>query len=129
MLTIRREQIHVFAAAQEREWERQLADYLAAEYPAHAQRMGDEGLLALIRRARAAGKPYRIETAGALSLWTELWLLFGDGLRRSPDRAWAENILRHDTLPDYIKVDHVRERLTSRTGGRPVVPANELGGK
>lgn len=91
--------------------------------------MGADGLRALIRRARVAGQEFRIEGAGALAVWTELWLLFGDGLRRSPDRAWAERILRHEMLPDYVRVDQVRERLTSRTGGRVVAVANERPGE
>ena len=117
------------SAESERQYEVRLAEYLTGEYPAQVARMGADGLRALIRRARVAGQEFRIEGAGALAVWTELWLLFGDGLRRSPDRAWAERILRHEMLPDYVRVDQVRERLTSRTGGRVVAVANERPGE
>lgn len=125
MLVIRKDQMLALSAESERQYDTRLAEYLTAEYPAQVERMGAEGLRSLIDRAKAGGREFRIEGAGAMAVWTELWLLFGDGLRRSPDRMWAERILRHDSLPDYIRVDQVRERLTSRTGGRAVVVAND----
>jgi len=123
VLIIRKEQMHALSLEAERLNEQRLATFFAEEYPTQAAEMGGDGLLGLIRKARIAGKKYRIETAGAVAVWTELWIQFGEDLRRSPERRWAERILSHQSLPDYTRVEQVRDRLTRLTGGRVVVAA------
>ena len=126
MLVIRQSQLALFEENEQVRYERRLLEYLSREYPGEAARVGVQGLFDLIHRARKAGLEYNIVTVGAVAVWVELWLVFGDGLRRSADRSWAENILTHPVLPDYVRVEQVRERLTRHTGGRPVVDAAML---
>lgn len=120
MLTIRQAQLDVLSEKACEAFEHQMTDYLLAEYPALTEPMGRDGVLELVRRGRRAAADCRVYNTGAVSVWIELWLLFGDELKRSPDRAWAQRILRHPVLPDYVRLERVRERLFARTGGRAV---------
>lgn len=128
MLVIRTEQMAAFRDQASKQFDRHMVDYLYSEHPALTQPMGRDAVFDLIRRARFSASQYRIEKSGALALWIELWLMYGDELKRSPDRAWAQNILRHPVLPDYIRVERVRERLFATTGGRAVAVSNVSSG-
>ncbi|MBP8307702.1 MAG: hypothetical protein KAY46_10585 [Burkholderiaceae bacterium] len=121
MLVIRQAQFDVFIEQAGRNFENGMADYLQSEYPALTEPMGRAAVLDLVKRARRAAARCQVHNAGAVGAWIELWLLFGDDLKRSPDRAWAQRFLRNHVLPDYIRLEQVRERLLSRTGGRAVI--------
>lgn len=101
-----------------------VAHYLATEYPTHADSLGSTGLTTLVDDGIASATRLGLRSEGAVAVWIELTLLFGQDLELSPERGWAHRILAHPTLPDHIKVDLVRERLTRLTAGRPLVRAS-----
>ncbi len=123
MLTIRREQLSALGAQAVESFVQRMVGYLADEYPGVAERMGPAGLSDLVRKALQTAAEQRVRHEGAVAVWIELQLQFGPDFERSPDRAWARNIMAHRSLPDYIRVGLVRDRLTARTAGRPVVRA------
>ena len=122
MLVIRTEQVAVFRADAQRRFAERMRAYIAEEYPARYQTLGDEGTRQLIQKGIEAGERHGIDTEGATAVLIELMLDFGERFERTPDRAWAERILARPDLPGQVKVTAVRERLTERTGGRPIVP-------
>jgi hypothetical protein len=128
VLTIRDGQLDAFRNLATHDFDCKMVAYLREEHPALALPLGQEGLFDLVRRARLAAAGYGVLNTGAVGVWIELWLMFGDELKRSPDRAWAERILRHPVLPDYVRVERVRERLLQRTGGRSIVVSGASAG-
>jgi hypothetical protein len=125
MLTIRDAQLEIFRGARVEGFIRSLVAYLTGEYPAHCARLGSDGTRAMVERSLEAARPLGIRNEGALGVFVELRLVYGDNLERAPDREWARNILAHRTLPDYIKVGAVQDRLSERTGGRVLVMHHE----
>lgn len=98
-----------------------MVDYLTGEYPAQCAALDAHELRAFVDRSIAAGARIGVDTEGAIGVLTELRLVYGEQLERAPDREWALNILGHQRLPGYIKVEAVQNRLSERTGGRTLV--------
>jgi hypothetical protein len=122
MLIVRREQVAVFRADAQRRFAERMRAYIADEYPRRYEALGEEGTKELVQKGIEAAEGYGIDTEGPTAVLIELMVDFGEKLERSPDRAWAERILAHPALPGQVKVTAIRERLTERTGGRPIVP-------
>lgn len=120
MLTIRREQLRIFEEQSRENFYDDTAAYLTREYPGPCAEMGPVPLREFIRRSYASARRQNIGSRGAVMIFIELELVFGEVFQLSPDRPWAENILAHPTLPDYSKMEAVRERLISRSAGRVV---------
>lgn len=91
---------------------------IAEQYPARFAQLGESGVRNLVGSTIDHGRELGIVTSGAVTVLIDLVVQFGEGLAMSPDRAWAMKLLAHPSLPDYIKVDIVRERLTASSGGR-----------
>lgn len=124
-LTIRDAQLSMFRQLRVAGFIDNLVAYFAGEYPSHAARLGAEGLRTLVERSIEAADTLGIRLEGAVGAFIELKLIYGENLERSPDREWARNILAHPTLPDYIKVGAVQDRLSERAGGRVLVVHQE----
>jgi hypothetical protein len=123
--TIRDAQLAVFRQDRIRSFVDEMVAYIAREYPTHHARLGEAGTRAFVERAMDAARALRIQTQGAVGALVELRLMFGEQLERAPDRQWARKILAHKTLPDYIRVGAVQDRMSERTGGRVLVVHQE----
>jgi len=121
MLVVRREQVAVFRADARRRFAERMRAYVAEEYPAHHQAMGDGGTRQLVQKGIEVAERHGIDTEAATAGLIELMVEFGERLERSPDRVWAEGILAQPDLPGQVKVMAIRERLAAATGGRPLV--------
>lgn len=117
MLTIRPDQMKVFAQQLLATFRQDAAQSLMDEYPDACAELGPDALQRMIQKGIDDARQYRLETRGAVLIFIELILVFGDGFQLSPDRRWAQKILAHPTLPDYARMQLIRERLVSRTGG------------
>lgn len=122
MLFIRESQIAALSSSRVQKFGDDLVDYLAAEYPTHCSRLDPAQIRAFVERSIAAAANLGVDTEGAIAVFTELRLVYGEDLERAPDREWARNILAHKQLPGYIKVEAVQTRLSERTAGRVLVP-------
>lgn len=127
VLTIRDVQLDALRRGRVETFVDDLLAYLEAEYPTHRERLGRPGLRSLVERSVEAAAGLGICNEGALGVFTELRLVYGEDLERAPDRRWAKNILRHSTLPDYIKVAAVQDRLSERAGGRVLNVHHDIG--
>jgi hypothetical protein len=117
MLTIRPDQMKVFAQQLLAAFRQDAAQSLRDEYPDVCAELGPDALQQMIQKGMDDARQYRLETRGAVLIFIELILVFGDGFQLSPDRWWAHKILAHPTLPDYARMQLIRERLVSRSGG------------
>jgi hypothetical protein len=98
--------------------------YLLAHYPGGCAAIGDKAAVrAFVRRGMDRAIACNLDTAGAITVFFELLVQFGEQFERSPDRVWAMNILSHPTLPGYVKVGAIRDRFDETTGGRILLPA------
>lgn len=102
-----------------------MVGYLAREYPIHCAGMKKSAIREFIHRSIDAAMALRIDTEGAIGVFTELRLVYGENLERAPDREWVRNILAHRRLPGHIKVEAVQNRLSEKTGGLLLVPFPE----
>jgi hypothetical protein len=127
MLIVRDAQLDAFSAASIGNFEVRMVEYLETEYPTRAESLGVAGLAELVRQGIQSAATHELRSAGAIAIWIELILQFGEDLKLSPERAWAGRILAHPRLPDHIKLEVIRERLTAGTAGRPIVRATIAG--
>jgi hypothetical protein len=123
MLIIRNRQLDIFRDQAIDLFAAQMVARIAKQYPARFAQLGESGVRNLISNTVGRGREFGIVTAGAVAVLIDLVAQFGEGLAMSPDRAWAMKLLAHPSLPDYIKIDVVRERLTASSGGRVLMPA------
>jgi hypothetical protein len=122
MLTIRNEQMSIFREGSVKRFEDEMVAAIAVDFEPKFELLGEFGVRALIRRAITAGEKMNIRNKGAVAILIELMVQFGEHFEHSPDRRWAEKILSHPTLPDYIRVDAARKRMTAQTQGRTLMP-------
>jgi hypothetical protein len=106
----------------------QLVSHVTSEYPRHCTALGEEGTREFVQRVIRTAAGYEVTTVGAVAALVELMLQFGEGFERSPDRVWATNILTNSTLPDYLRVGAILERLATSIGGRVLVAVNDTPG-
>lgn len=121
-LVLRDSQTSALAAVRVRTFEHGMMRMIATEYPRHLAVLGERGVAELIARAVADAPARGITTWGPLGGLIELMVGFGEQFERSPDQAFAQEILAHPTLPAQLKIDLIAERLFLRTGGRRIVP-------
>lgn len=121
MLRIRQEQVHIFGASDRRAFSERLVPYLAEVHPAWFEARSPESAQQFVLRAIEQGAQHGIRSRHAVLTFVELLIEFGEGFKKSPDRAWAQGILSHPTLPDGLKLDILSERLRALTGGRTIV--------
>jgi hypothetical protein len=117
MLRIRPEQLAIFEEEALATFREEAALHLQDQHPEACEELGSAGLDAVVREALAEAMSKGIETRGAALSFIELRLMFGKDFELSPDRKWAEKILAHPTLPDYCKLEAIRERMMERTSG------------
>lgn len=122
MITVRNDQMDAFKGQALARFEDKMVARIAETCPARFEALGEPGTRKLVRKGIETGRPYGIQCEGAVAVLIELMAQFGEKLEMSPDRAWAFKIMEHPKLPDYIKMDIVRERLTAKTGGRTLMP-------
>ena len=121
-LVIRSEQMTVLGEASVSSFENRMLRQSAAAYPDQYSEMGETGLRNLIRRVIKTARAHGIDTEGGVAVLLELMILFGEKFERSPERKWANEMLRDPDLPGLLKIRLIRERIMSSTQGRPVVP-------
>ena len=121
MLIIRDAQLEVFRRRDLDRMVADLAEHLRASFPEQVAALGDDGeLRAFCGRTLANAAAHGLDTKGALVVLGELWLQFGEDLRRSPLREWTLNILAAPRLPGELKAETIRDRYRALTGGRGV---------
>lgn len=100
-----------------------MVSYIASEYPEKYQQMQETGTQEFIRRGMEKAAARGLRSRGAVAGFIDLMLKFGENFELAPDRVWANHTLAHPTLPDYLKVEAVRERFESQTQGRIIRPS------
>ena len=114
----------VFRDAAVHDFVEHMATHIRAEYPDKLTKRSDQGVIEFLRHTIAEANAQHIETAGAIAVLIELMMEYGEKFELVPssDRQWAKNMLAHPTLPDYIRLETIRDRFARSTGGRRIVP-------
>jgi hypothetical protein len=121
MLIIRNEQMHVFGTNMQGQFVDRMVKHLAKEFTVRYTAWRDDGAREFVQRVILAGEQNGVRSIGAVAVLIELMAEFGEQFELSPDKVWARKLLAHPTLPDRPKIDALRDRLASRTGGRTIV--------
>jgi hypothetical protein len=100
MLKIYEEQTEAFARAAEREFEARAAKHLRRFFRQESQRLGEEGLRAIIRHGRARAASYGIVSEHDVTLYLNLVMSLGRDFDSDPLFPWAHAILVEAALPD-----------------------------
>lgn len=124
MLTIRSQQLLSFQENAREQFIDRMCAYTAEEHSEWHKRQGDAKAREFVTQCVERAKTHRIETKGAVAIYIDLTLQYGDDFDRSPDRAWAMKTLAHPALPDYVRMEAIQERLESKTQGRKLRVAN-----
>ena len=122
MLVIRRDQLTVFADRARQRFENELVQTIAAELEPKFALLGEAEVRRLIGVAIEHGAALGIVSQGAVAILVELMMQFGENFELSPERQWAQNMLAHPTLPDHVRMDAIRGRLTAQMQGRVLMP-------
>lgn len=120
MLTIRTPQIDAFTDALRERFVSRMVAHVAETYPRQFEEAGETATRALVTDGIEVGRANGVTTEGALATLIELMIEVGPAFERSPDRAWARNILGHPTLPGEAKMERIQQRIRARTEGRVV---------
>ena len=121
MLSIKNDQIKVFASLRQARFIERLLSNLAEDYPAWYAECQDRGAREFVERAIETGRNHGIRGKLAVSTLVGLMVEFGEKFENAPDQAWAVKLLTHPSLPEGIKVSMLAERLRERAGGRRIV--------
>jgi hypothetical protein len=100
-----------------------LLKHLLENYPQQCKAVGAaEDVRGFVRRGIARAMKHGIEYEGAITVFLELLIQFGENFERSPVREFARNILAHPVLPGDAKVNAIRDRHEEKMQGRILVP-------
>jgi hypothetical protein len=121
MLEIRDAQLKVFERESRVSFEERTVKRLAEKYPKPYASLGEDGAREFVLRSIQSGLANRLYSEGALESYIDIVFEFGENFQRSPDRAWALKRLAHPKLPDYVRMDSIREKFASRTDGRILI--------
>jgi hypothetical protein len=126
MLVLRNEQLEMFREGARKRFEDDIVRTIAADFEPKFELLGEAEVRRLIRVAIERGATLGIRSQGAIAVLVELMVQFGEHFQFSPERRWAEKMLSHPVLPDYIKVDEARKRMTAQMQGRVLMPWNAV---
>jgi hypothetical protein len=121
MLHIRESQLDVFGHRLREAFIRRMITYVATEFPDQHRDLGEAGTRQLIEHTIETGRRHAIETEGGVAVLLQLTLMFGQDFERSPDAAWANDLIATHSVPESLRMRMIRERLTARTQGRSIV--------
>ncbi len=121
MLKIRVEQMRVLSGGCRAAFVRRLAAHLGESYPAWTAQRDPAEVERFALGAVEAAATHGIVGRQAVTSFAELLVEFGSALEKAPERAWAQGILAHRTLPDRLKVELLCARLREPTRGRTIV--------
>lgn len=122
MLIIREEQLHLFGQVFTDQFTDRMVPYVKRDFPAQAKQLTEPGIRALIKEVLDLAELHKFESEGAVAALLQLTLMFGLKFRRSPDSAWANALLSNVSVPDPVRMDMIRTRLTANSQGRATVP-------
>lgn len=111
MLIIRREQVEAFRRAAAQRFEHDLVADLRRNYPGPSVRVGDEGLIKLIRDAEKRGAIYGITSEQDIATLAELDLSFGAPFERQKHCEWAVPLLADKSLSPGGRLALIMDRL------------------
>jgi hypothetical protein len=109
VLTIRREQLNLFAADRRNDFETRLAVHLRRYFPDRVALLGEGEFQAFIRQGRARAARYGFDTQRDICKYLGLMCIFGrdfDSDRRLP---WAAEILRKPFRTSRSKMNRLME--------------------
>ena len=114
MLTIRREQMAVFAEEQKRAFETRLVRHVSAMYPEHDARLrlagGEQAVRAFLQETIHRALSYAINDEYDITTFLELRLELGPDFERT-SHAWALDILTAPRHPGWSKLCLIVDRL------------------
>ncbi len=122
MLTIRREQERLLESVARESWAERMADSVVKNYPRQFEAMERAEVCNFIFRAIEKGSTNHVETEGGVAVLIDLMVQFGEKFENSRDKAWADEILAHATLPPEVKLPLLYRRMTQLSRGRVIVP-------
>jgi hypothetical protein len=120
LLTIRYEQQLALERDLRERYIDRMVDSVAKDYPRQFDAMGSSGTRDLVGRAIKKGHANHVDTQGGVAVLLQLMIEFGEEFELSPDKAWADEVLAHASLPPQLRVRLMRDRMRARSHGRVV---------
>ncbi|MCP5157874.1 MAG: hypothetical protein H6975_00445 [Gammaproteobacteria bacterium] len=129
MLTIRKEQMEILAAASGRHFENRLLAELEILFPEETARIsehadGRENLRRFIRQGFDRAASYGIENEDDYTVFVALMLFnrrpdLNDGRQRAELLTWSRVLLERPTTPGHVKMALIEYRLQQMAPGNP----------
>jgi hypothetical protein len=85
--------------------------HLKREYPAEANKMGEQWLRELIREGITTAEGYHITLEDDVARYLEFMLALSPDFDESPKTPWVQEILSNDQLTGEEKLDRIDEHI------------------
>ena len=118
MLTIRPEQIGVFAKSVEENLECRLVIHVSRVLPRVYAQMGEQAVRENVRRGMRRAATYGIESEYEVCRFVDLLFLLAADFDTDEQLAWASAILRNEALSEKVKMNELYERLGGQLSAR-----------
>ncbi len=102
MLTIRKERIHVISRRSDEEFIDRMTTCVRGDFPHQFEELGPARVRAFTQEVMALGLRHEVEAGGAMAVLLQLTLMFGMNFERSPDAAWAKELLATCFRSGYV---------------------------
>lgn len=110
MLTIRSEQLDVFATQAEQQFEQKLLVHARKCWPAEVKKAGEAVTSKSILQVTAQARGYGLTAEQHVALYLDLMYAFGPQFDTDPLHPWAGQILRDAEMTPQEKIDQLCER-------------------
>jgi hypothetical protein len=121
VVTIREIQLQAFEEIERVRFENRMVSEIAAGHPETYEAWGETLTRQFVQRAIEKGIGFGFRAESAFSGLIELMIEYGEELELAPERGWVREMLMHPSLPDFLKISMIRDRLAARTQGRKIV--------
>jgi hypothetical protein len=100
MLTIRKEQMAVFATLGQKAFEDRMLVHLKKVFPEQSQTLGEPKLRETIQYGTQRAAAYKIISECDVCKYTDLMIFYGRDFDKDPNLPWAQTILQNKAIRD-----------------------------
>lgn len=116
-MMIRREQLDLFARRARKSFEDRLFSHLHRRWPKRCARLGPDAVRQSIRRGAARARRYGFVSEIEVASYVDLMYALSLGFDRSPETAWAAEILNDLESPALFRIQRLRSAVRNGHAG------------
>ncbi|UCE58244.1 MAG: hypothetical protein JSU63_12465 [Phycisphaerales bacterium] len=116
-MKLRAEQMDVFSAHAESQFEKRVVSHLQTHFPDKCRKLGRGGVLESVKRGIARARAYDITTEYDVARFIDLTFRLSQDFDTSKETPWAGEILNDPDVPPWSRMDELWNRAESELDG------------